>query len=88
MHHIALCTPCIALFNCDHLLLIRVDHVEPKTENQAEQVQWVFEGPQASSGEDTNLELNQGKPQCIPPKSFSFMFETLFIILYACTLSL
>jgi hypothetical protein len=88
MHHIALCTPCIALFNCGHLLLIRVDHVELKTKNQAEQVQWVFEGPQASSGEDTNLELNQGEPQCIPPKSLSFMFETLFIILYACTLSL
>jgi hypothetical protein len=42
MHHIALCTPYIAHFNYDHLLHIRVDHVEPKTENQAEQIQWVF----------------------------------------------
>jgi hypothetical protein len=88
MHHITLCTSRIALFNCGHLLLIRVDHVEPKTENQAEQVQWVFEGPQASSGEDTNLELNQGKPRFIPPKSLSFVFETLFIISYACALCL
>jgi hypothetical protein len=55
MHHIVLCTPCIALFNCGHLLHIRVDHVEPKTENQAEQVQWVFRDPQASSCEDTNI---------------------------------
>jgi hypothetical protein len=39
-----------------------IDHVEPKTEIQGEQVQRVLEGPQASSGEDTNLELNQGKP--------------------------
>jgi hypothetical protein len=38
MHHIALCTPCIALFNYVHLLHIQVDHVELKTENQAEQV--------------------------------------------------
>jgi hypothetical protein len=42
-----------------------IDHVELKTEIQAEQVQRVLEGPQASSGEDTNLELNQGKPRCI-----------------------
>jgi hypothetical protein len=32
-------------YNCDHLLYIRVDHVEPKTKNQVEQVQWVFEDP-------------------------------------------
>jgi hypothetical protein len=42
MHNIALCTPCTTLFNYDHLLHIQVDHVEPKMENQAEQVQWVF----------------------------------------------
>jgi hypothetical protein len=35
-----------------------IDHVDPKIEIQAEQVQRVLEGPQASSGEDTNLELN------------------------------
>jgi hypothetical protein len=64
-YHIALCTPSIALFNYGHLLHIWVDHVESKIENQAEQVQWVFRGPQASSGEDTNLALDQGKPQCI-----------------------
>jgi hypothetical protein len=43
MHHIVLYTLCIALFNCGHLLHIRVDHRETKMENQAEQVQWVFE---------------------------------------------
>jgi hypothetical protein len=42
-----------------------IDHVEMKTEIQVEQVQRVLEGPQASSGKDTNLELNQGKPRCI-----------------------
>jgi hypothetical protein len=36
----------------------------------------------------TNLKLTQGKARCIPPKSLSFMFETLFIMLYACALSL
>jgi hypothetical protein len=55
MHHIARGTPCIALFNCGHLLHIRVDHVEPKTKNQAEQVQWVFIDPQASSCENTDI---------------------------------
>jgi hypothetical protein len=55
MHHIALCTPCIALFNYDHLLHIRVDHMEPKMKNRAEQVQWVFGDPQAPSCEDTDI---------------------------------
>jgi hypothetical protein len=40
------------------------------------------------SVKDTNLALDQGKPQCIPPKSLSFIFETLFIILFECALSL
>jgi hypothetical protein len=39
-----------------------IDHAESKMKIQTEQVQQVFEGPQVSSGEDTNLELNQGKP--------------------------
>jgi hypothetical protein len=39
MHHIALCTPYIALFNCGHLLHMRVDHAEQKSEIQAELVQ-------------------------------------------------
>jgi hypothetical protein len=55
MQQIALCTPCIAIINRGHLMYIRVDHAEP-TKIQAEQVQRVFEGPQASSGENTNLD--------------------------------
>jgi hypothetical protein len=38
MHHIALCTPCIALVNYGHLLHIRIDRVEPEAEIQNEQV--------------------------------------------------
>jgi hypothetical protein len=45
MHHIALCNPCVALFNCGYLLHIRVDHTEPKSEIQAEQVQREYGGP-------------------------------------------
>jgi hypothetical protein len=37
MHHMALYTQCIAHFTVTHLLHIRVDHAEPKTEIQAEQ---------------------------------------------------
>jgi hypothetical protein len=36
----------------------------------------------------TNLDLNQGKARCIPPKSLSFIFKTLFIILFDYALSL
>jgi hypothetical protein len=55
MHHIALCIPCIALFNCGHLMHIRVDHAEPESEFQAEQMRRVFGGPQASSDSDANI---------------------------------
>jgi hypothetical protein len=75
MCHIVLCTPCIALVNGGHLLYMRVDHAELELEFQAERVQWAFRGPEASSGEDTNLALDQGKPQCILPKSLSFVFK-------------
>jgi hypothetical protein len=64
------------------------DHVEPKTKIQAEQVQRVLEGPQASSGEDTKLELNQGKPRCIYPMPLSFIFEALLCVLLDCALGL
>jgi hypothetical protein len=62
MHHIALCTPCIALFNYSHLLHIRVDHAEPKSEFQAEQVRWLSGGPQASSSKDANSVVIKASP--------------------------
>jgi hypothetical protein len=62
IHYIALCIPCIALFNCGHLLHILVDHVELKTEDQAEQAQWVFRCPQASSAEDANIVVIKANP--------------------------
>jgi hypothetical protein len=43
---------------------------------------------QAQVEDFTNLDLTQGKPRCLPPKSLSFIFETLFIILFDCALSL
>jgi hypothetical protein len=62
MHHIALCTPCIVLVNCGHLLHMRVDHTKPESEFQAEQVQKEYSGPQASSARILTLLLDQGKP--------------------------
>ncbi len=62
MHHIALCTPCIALVNGGHLLHMRVDHAEPESEFQADQVQWTFGGPKASSYEDANIVESRQAP--------------------------
>jgi hypothetical protein len=45
-----------------HLLHMWVDHVESKSEVQAEQVQWVFGGPQASSCEDANIVVIKVSP--------------------------
>jgi hypothetical protein len=62
MHQIGLCTPCIALFNCVHLLHIRVDHAEPELEFQMEQVPWVFGGTQVSSCKDANIIVIKASP--------------------------
>jgi hypothetical protein len=62
MHHIALYNPCIALFNCDHLVHFTVDHVGPKTKIPAEEVQRVFRGPQASSCDDANIVVIKASP--------------------------
>jgi hypothetical protein len=64
MHHIALCIPYIALVHCGHLLHMRVDHVEPKSEFQVEQDQ---------AKDFTNLALDQGKPQFTKPPSLSLV---------------
>jgi hypothetical protein len=62
MHHIALCTPCISLVNCGHLLHMCVDHVEPKSEVQAEQVQKEYDGPQAPSCKNANIFVIKANP--------------------------
>jgi hypothetical protein len=41
---------------------IRVDHAEPKTGIQAEQVQWVFGGTQVLSCEDANIVVIKASP--------------------------
>jgi hypothetical protein len=55
---------------------IRVDRVEPKTEIQAEQVQWVFGGPQASSYKDANIVVIKASPDASSHHTW-----VLFIIL-------
>jgi hypothetical protein len=39
-----------------------IDHVEPKTKIQAEQIQRVFGGPQASSCKDANIVVTKASP--------------------------
>jgi hypothetical protein len=75
MHHIVLCTPCIILFNCVHLLHKRVDHAEQKSEIQAEQVQKEYDGPQALSARILTLILDQDKPWCITLQSLNFILN-------------
>jgi hypothetical protein len=62
MHHIALCTICIALVNGGHILHLWVDHTEPESKFQAEQVQWAFGGPQVSSCDEANIVVIKTSP--------------------------
>jgi hypothetical protein len=75
VHHIALCTPCIVLFNCGHILHIRIDHTTLELEFQAEQVRWVFGGPQASSREDANIIVIKASPSAFNHYSLSFILN-------------
>jgi hypothetical protein len=66
LYYIAFAPHTMHLLILAHVYMhIRVDHAEPKSEIRAEKVQMVFGGPQDSSGEDTNVALDQGKPRCI-----------------------
>jgi hypothetical protein len=41
---------------------MQVDHAKPKTKVQAEQVQWVFGGPQAPSVVHANIDFGSRQP--------------------------
>jgi hypothetical protein len=75
MYYISLCTSCITLVNCGHLLHMRVDHAELKTKIQAEQVQCVFRGPQASSCEDANIIMINASPSAFNQYFLSFILN-------------
>jgi hypothetical protein len=55
---------CIMLISA-HVCAYAIDHVEPEAKIQEEQSSGEYGGPQAASCMDTNLALDQGKPQCI-----------------------
>jgi hypothetical protein len=76
MHYNALCTSCIALFNCGHLLHMWVHHVEQKSEIQAERVQKEYDGPQASSCEVANLFVIKTSPSA-SHRILDFPFELI-----------
>jgi hypothetical protein len=74
-------------FNCVHLCIYDRSS-EPKTKIQAEQVQWVFEGPQVSSCEDANIAFVSRQALMHLTIALVFYFETLLYILLDCALSL
>jgi hypothetical protein len=66
MHHSALCTPCIALFNCYRSFAYMGrsrggENGDPKRSKSKE----YLEVHNLEVEEDTNLALDQGKPRCI-----------------------
>jgi hypothetical protein len=75
MHHIALCTPCITLVNCGHLLHIWVDHAKLESKFQAEQVQGLFRDPQASSCDDANIVVIKTSSGALNQSSLSFILN-------------
>jgi hypothetical protein len=52
LHHIALCTPCIALLLVSHTCIFVIDPMEQEPEEPAQ-------------AEETNPKQEQGKPRCI-----------------------
>jgi hypothetical protein len=55
MHHITLCTPCIAFMLVSHTCIFAIDPMEPELEELQE----------TTPAKETNPEQEQGKPRCI-----------------------
>jgi hypothetical protein len=64
---------------------IRVDHVDPKSEFQAEQVEGVFGGPQASNCDDTNIVVIKSSPNASHPiLDFYFLISIFMLRMIVC----
>jgi hypothetical protein len=59
---------------------IRVDHADPKSEFQAEQVQGVFGGPQASNCVDTNIVVIKSSPNASHPILNFYFLINIFML--------
>jgi hypothetical protein len=73
--------------NYGHPLHMRVDHAKPESEFQAEQVQGVFGGSQASSYDDANIVVIKVSPVHLT-NVFVFYFESFTSCLRDYALSL
>jgi hypothetical protein len=62
-----------------------MDHKEPKTKIQVQQVQVVFGGPQASSCEDVNIVVIKASPGASNP-ILEFCYNCILIMILACVL--
>jgi hypothetical protein len=79
LHHfeLAYLLHCTMLLSA-HVSSYTLDHVESELKEPTEYAQ---------SEDLTNLVLDQGKPQCIPPHSLTFIFESLLYVEFICALS-
>jgi hypothetical protein len=57
-------------------------HVKPESGVQEEQVSEVFEGPQATSCDDTNISFGSWQALVHLTNAFVFYFKTLLIVLH------
>jgi hypothetical protein len=74
--------------NCSHVLHMRVDHVKHELEFQAEQVRWMFGGPQASSYEDDNIVVIKVSPSASHQSSLAFLSIIIIMVRWIVHLSL
>jgi hypothetical protein len=65
-----------------------VDHVELELEFQVEHVRRLFGGPQASSCKDAHIVVIKESLGALTNDPCFFTFESCFIFLYDCALSL
>jgi hypothetical protein len=59
---------------------MRVDHAESKTKIPAEQVEWVFGGPQAPSYEETNIVVIKASPGASQPITDFYILINIFML--------
>jgi hypothetical protein len=80
MHHIALAPHAWRILILSLTYACAIDHVEPRAKIRAEQVQWVFGGPQASSCEDANIVVIKASPGASHTILIFYFLINIFIL--------
>jgi hypothetical protein len=86
----AYCFASCLIFHFIHCIMLTLAHIQHfyALDQVFTQSELEVQAERAQVEASTNLELDQGKPQCIKPILLVFYFESYFMFYYDCGISL